>query len=313
MHYECELAVVIGRPARQRAARRRAMQHVAGYTSRQRLRDPRLPGELVPAQPAREEPRRRARCSAPGSSMPRDVADPPAAGAAHLRQRQAHAEGNTRDLIFDIPFLIEYLSGFMTLAPGDVILTGTPEGVVERRRRRRGGRARSTASAASSTRSSATMPSAADAPTRRRTHDMRIQHLIDGQAGRQAATTSRPSIRRRRTCSPKSPRGGAAEVDAAVAAAKAAFPAWAARRRPSGRALMRRLGDLIAAARARARADRDARHRPGDRADAASSSCRARPTTSTTSPRCARASTATPTRRRRTSTTRCSTRSASAR
>jgi 5-oxopent-3-ene-1,2,5-tricarboxylate decarboxylase/2-hydroxyhepta-2,4-diene-1,7-dioate isomerase len=33
-------------------------------------------------------------------------------------------------MIFDVPFLIEYLSGFMTLGPGDVILTGTPEGVV---------------------------------------------------------------------------------------------------------------------------------------------------------------------------------------
>ena len=34
--------------------------------------------------------------------------------------------GNTRDLIFDIPYLIEYLSSFMTLSAGDVILTGTP-------------------------------------------------------------------------------------------------------------------------------------------------------------------------------------------
>jgi 5-oxopent-3-ene-1,2,5-tricarboxylate decarboxylase/2-hydroxyhepta-2,4-diene-1,7-dioate isomerase len=39
-------------------------------------------------------------------------------------------KGNTRDMIFDIPFLIEYLSSTMTLAPGDVILTGTPEGAV---------------------------------------------------------------------------------------------------------------------------------------------------------------------------------------
>jgi 5-oxopent-3-ene-1,2,5-tricarboxylate decarboxylase/2-hydroxyhepta-2,4-diene-1,7-dioate isomerase len=39
-------------------------------------------------------------------------------------------QGNTRDLIFDIPYLIEYLSAFMTLAPGDVILTGTPDGVL---------------------------------------------------------------------------------------------------------------------------------------------------------------------------------------
>ena len=39
-------------------------------------------------------------------------------------------QGNTRDLISDIPELIEYLSGFMTLNPGDVILTGTPDGIV---------------------------------------------------------------------------------------------------------------------------------------------------------------------------------------
>eukprot|EP00736_Rhodelphis_marinus_P003841 Rmarinus@m.26818 len=38
-------------------------------------------------------------------------------------------EGNTRDMIFDIPDLISYLSGIMTLEPGDLICTGTPEGV----------------------------------------------------------------------------------------------------------------------------------------------------------------------------------------
>jgi 5-oxopent-3-ene-1,2,5-tricarboxylate decarboxylase/2-hydroxyhepta-2,4-diene-1,7-dioate isomerase len=39
--------------------------------------------------------------------------------------------GNTRDLITGVVELIEYLSSFMTLGPGDVILTGTPEGVVD--------------------------------------------------------------------------------------------------------------------------------------------------------------------------------------
>jgi 5-oxopent-3-ene-1,2,5-tricarboxylate decarboxylase/2-hydroxyhepta-2,4-diene-1,7-dioate isomerase len=39
--------------------------------------------------------------------------------------------GNTRDMIFDVPFLIEYFSSFMTLQPGDLILTGTPDGVVD--------------------------------------------------------------------------------------------------------------------------------------------------------------------------------------
>ena len=39
-------------------------------------------------------------------------------------------DGNTCDFVIGIAELIEYLSGFMTLAAGDVILTGTPEGVV---------------------------------------------------------------------------------------------------------------------------------------------------------------------------------------
>jgi 5-oxopent-3-ene-1,2,5-tricarboxylate decarboxylase/2-hydroxyhepta-2,4-diene-1,7-dioate isomerase len=34
-------------------------------------------------------------------------------------------------MIFDVPFLVEYFSSFMTLQPGDLILTGTPDGVVD--------------------------------------------------------------------------------------------------------------------------------------------------------------------------------------
>ena len=38
-------------------------------------------------------------------------------------------DGTTADLIFDIPTLVAHVSSVMTLLPGDVILTGTPEGV----------------------------------------------------------------------------------------------------------------------------------------------------------------------------------------
>ena len=37
--------------------------------------------------------------------------------------------GNTSNLIFKVPFLISYVSQFMTLLPGDIISTGTPAGV----------------------------------------------------------------------------------------------------------------------------------------------------------------------------------------
>jgi 2-keto-4-pentenoate hydratase/2-oxohepta-3-ene-1,7-dioic acid hydratase in catechol pathway len=38
-------------------------------------------------------------------------------------------DGSTKDLIFDIPTLIAHISSVMTLLPGDVILTGTPDGI----------------------------------------------------------------------------------------------------------------------------------------------------------------------------------------
>lgn len=38
-------------------------------------------------------------------------------------------DSNTADLIFNVPYLVHYISQFMTLLPGDVISTGTPEGV----------------------------------------------------------------------------------------------------------------------------------------------------------------------------------------
>ncbi|MBL8487485.1 MAG: fumarylacetoacetate hydrolase family protein, partial [Rhodocyclaceae bacterium] len=60
-----------------------------------------------------------------------DVPDPMALRLTSTVNGRLVQQGNTRDMIFDIPFLIEYLSAFMTLAPGDVILTGTPEGLVD--------------------------------------------------------------------------------------------------------------------------------------------------------------------------------------
>ncbi|HTY92845.1 MAG TPA: fumarylacetoacetate hydrolase family protein [Steroidobacteraceae bacterium] len=42
---------------------------------------------------------------------------------------QRMQDGNTRDMIFNVPFLVHYVSQFMSLQPGDVISTGTPAGV----------------------------------------------------------------------------------------------------------------------------------------------------------------------------------------
>jgi len=73
---------------------------------------------------------------------------------------------------------------------------------------------------------------------------MRIQHLIDGKAveGRDYFETVNPATQE---VLAEVAAGTAAEVNAAVAAAKAAFPKWAARPATERAALMRKLGDLI--------------------------------------------------------------------
>jgi len=42
---------------------------------------------------------------------------------------KTYQDGNTKNLIFSVPFIVSYVSQFMTLLPGDVISTGTPAGV----------------------------------------------------------------------------------------------------------------------------------------------------------------------------------------
>jgi 5-oxopent-3-ene-1,2,5-tricarboxylate decarboxylase / 2-hydroxyhepta-2,4-diene-1,7-dioate isomerase len=128
MHYECELAVIIGRPAKQ-VARSEAPLHIAGYciANDYAVRDY-LENWYRPN--LRVKNRDGATVLGPWFVDAADVADPANLGLRTFVNGKLTQQGNTRDLIFDIPYLIEYLSSFMTLSTGDVILTGTPEGVV---------------------------------------------------------------------------------------------------------------------------------------------------------------------------------------
>ncbi|MCC6197077.1 MAG: fumarylacetoacetate hydrolase family protein [Burkholderiales bacterium] len=128
MHYECELAVVIGRHAR-KVARADAMRYVAGYTV---ANDYAIRDYLENYYRPNLRVKSRDGCTALGPWLV-DEADIPDPGRLALRtlvNGQVTQSGNTRDLLTDVPGLIEYITSFMTLAPGDVILTGTPEGVV---------------------------------------------------------------------------------------------------------------------------------------------------------------------------------------
>ena len=129
MHYECELAVVIGRAARN-VRRGDAYQYVAGYTvaNDYAIRDY-LENYYRPN--LRVKSRDSATPIGPWLVDAADVPDPMNLRLRTLINGRVTQEGSTRDMIFDIPALIAYLSGFMTLEPGDLILTGTPQGLAD--------------------------------------------------------------------------------------------------------------------------------------------------------------------------------------
>jgi len=129
MHYECELAVVIGKSGRA-IPRERAYDYVAGYTV---ANDYAIRDYLENYYRPNLRVKSRDGCTPLGPWLV-DAADVPEPMNLALRTTvngELKQQGNTRDMIFDIQALIAWLSEFMTLAPGDVILTGTPEGLAD--------------------------------------------------------------------------------------------------------------------------------------------------------------------------------------
>ncbi len=127
LHFEGEVAVVIGRICRDVPAAQ-ATDVIFGYTiandvtardlQRSDVQFTRAKGfdTFCPLGPWIET-----------DLDPQDFADGRAI-QTHLNG-DLKQDGNTRDLIFDIPTLVEKVSAVMTLLPGDLILTGTPAGV----------------------------------------------------------------------------------------------------------------------------------------------------------------------------------------
>jgi 5-oxopent-3-ene-1,2,5-tricarboxylate decarboxylase / 2-hydroxyhepta-2,4-diene-1,7-dioate isomerase len=129
MHYECELAVVIGRTAK-RVKQGDAYDFIAGYTV---ANDYAIRDYLENWYRPNLRVKNRDTCTPLGPWLvdAADIADPMALALQTTVNGKVTQSGNTADMIFNVPFLIEYFSSFMTLQPGDLILTGTPDGVVD--------------------------------------------------------------------------------------------------------------------------------------------------------------------------------------
>lgn len=125
--WEVELAIVIGKKASY-VGEAEALEYVAGYCLHndysERAWQMERGGQWVKGKSADTFAP-----LGPWLATPDEIADVHQLRLWLKVNGKTMQDGNTKNLIFNVPFLVSYLSQFMTLLPGDVISTGTPAGV----------------------------------------------------------------------------------------------------------------------------------------------------------------------------------------
>lgn len=126
--YECELAVVIGKRCHN-VSRADALKHVLGYTCANDVSARDWQMKYGGTQWCRGKTFATFCPLGPALVTADEITDPNSLGIRTILNGETMQDWNTDDMIFDVPTLIEFLSGSTVLAPGTVILTGTPHGV----------------------------------------------------------------------------------------------------------------------------------------------------------------------------------------
>ena len=126
LDWEVELGVVIGRTARY-VPREQALDYVAGYTiiNDASARD----FQFLTSQWMAGKIFETAAPVGPYIADREEIPDPHVLELKTFVNGKQMQNGNTKTLIFDVRYLVSYLSNLMTLSPGDLIATGTPPGV----------------------------------------------------------------------------------------------------------------------------------------------------------------------------------------
>jgi 2-keto-4-pentenoate hydratase/2-oxohepta-3-ene-1,7-dioic acid hydratase in catechol pathway len=126
--YECELAVVIGKACKN-VSKANALDYVLGYTCANDVsaRDWQL--KFGGGQWCRGKTFDTFAPLGPCLVLKDEIPDPNKLRIQTVLNGSVMQDWNTDDMIFDVPALIEFLSGDTTLLPGTVILTGTPHGI----------------------------------------------------------------------------------------------------------------------------------------------------------------------------------------
>ncbi|MFS0673374.1 fumarylacetoacetate hydrolase family protein [Ornithinibacillus sp. 179-J 7C1 HS] len=126
LDYEVELTVVIGKEAT-KVKKEDAFHYIAGYTI----------GNDISARDLQKRTPQWLQGKTIDNSTPigpwvvthDEVGDPGKLDVSCYVNGEKRQASNTEKLIFDIPYLIEFISSLITLNPGDIIMTGTPDGV----------------------------------------------------------------------------------------------------------------------------------------------------------------------------------------
>lgn len=126
LDWEVELGVVIGRTARY-VTKEQALDYVWGYTiiNDASARD----FQFITSQWMAGKIFETAAPVGPYIADRKEIADPHSLDLKTWINGTQRQNGSTKTFIFDVRYLVSYLSGLMTLAPGDLIATGTPPGV----------------------------------------------------------------------------------------------------------------------------------------------------------------------------------------
>ncbi|TAK53188.1 MAG: FAA hydrolase family protein [Gammaproteobacteria bacterium] len=125
--WEVELGAIIGQPARE-VPESGALDYVAGYCVTNDVSERELQLEHG-GQWVKGKSNDTFAPVGPWLVTPDEIADLQALDLWTEVNGHRYQDGNTRDMIFGVAALVSYISRFMTLVPGDLIMTGTPPGV----------------------------------------------------------------------------------------------------------------------------------------------------------------------------------------
>jgi 2,4-diketo-3-deoxy-L-fuconate hydrolase len=126
--WEVELGVVIGKRASYLSSPEHAVDHIAGYVLVNDLSERAFQLEVSGGQWSKGKSCAGFCPTGPWVVTP-DEFDPADAGIASWVNGEARQSSRTADMIFDVPTIVHQLSQYLVLEPGDLICTGTPEGV----------------------------------------------------------------------------------------------------------------------------------------------------------------------------------------